>query len=157
MVPFYVLATAIVIGGGVLSYRQSSSTALNVSSQAHASIPPRPATEAVSTALPAPFKGEGAWVLAALPACLQQTQRVDGPKAFVHARLPSGAQPFGDGASLTAGNCRLDESHGSLTITRDNDRFKLSGDVQVYRNSDELVTYRERGQLAELRMYRILR
>lgn len=158
MVPFYLVATAIVIGAGVLSYRQTASRIpLEVQSQAHAKLPPRPATEPTSTAAPRPFKGEGPWVIAVLPACFEQTQRVDGPKGFVHARLPAGAQPIAPGSSLRAGDCDLKDDRGTVVVTRGNDRFKLTGDVSVYRGGDGLITYREQGQLAELRMYRMLK
>lgn len=158
MVPFYLIATALVIGGGILSYRQTAATVpLDVKSQEHATLPPRPATEATSTAPPQPFKGEGPWVLAALPHCLEQTQRYDGPKAFVQARLPKDAERLPAGSVFKAADCTLTEDRGTLLVTRGHDRFKLTSDVAVYRSSEGLITFRDRGQLAELRMYRMLR
>ncbi len=158
MLPFYLLATAIVIAAGVLSYRQTTERLpLDVHSQARATLPPRPAAEPTSAATPGPFKGSGPWVLAALPGCFEQTQRVDGPKDFVHARLPSDARPLSDGASLSAAACTLSDDKGVIVVTRGGDRFVLSAAVALYRSGDGLVTYRENGQLAELRMYRILK
>jgi hypothetical protein len=160
MIRFYLIASALVIGGGFVAVRSIRSTtypALDVSSQAGATLPPKPAIEATSTAPSRPFSGEAPWALAALPACFEQTERVDGPPAFVDARLPKSARLLADGATVQAHDCTLREHAGGVTIERGNDRFAVPGEVRIYRNGPQAVlTYRERGQLAELRMYRIL-
>jgi hypothetical protein len=158
MLRFYLIASALVVGLGLLAMGQirSSTPDLDVRSQAGATLPPKPQVEATSTGSARPFSGDAPWALAALPACFEQTERVDGPPEYVRARLPKGAQLLGAGATLQAHDCRLREQDGALTIERGSDRFAVPAQVKIYRNGPAVLTYRERGQLAELRMYRIV-
>jgi hypothetical protein len=154
MTRYYLLAMAIVVlvGSAIVAHRLpapdlrivSEATGTPSAGRAVPSEPPRS---------PPPFRGEGSWVLSALPGCFDERSRVRGPAAALAPKLPSEAQRIAPPATLRAGACTIVVRAHELWVDRGPDRMRVPPDAALYRVDGRLTLVVRSGDTVEIRRY----
>ena len=128
MLRYFVLATAIVVGAGVIIAGWMNRDMLRVKlASVYASAPPKaePA-EAIGTGSNVGLRGDAPWALSALPECLVQKSESTGPRAYVLAHLPPGAAAIEPPATLRVRDCGIELAGDAIYVRRGPDRFRNS-------------------------------
>jgi hypothetical protein len=156
MLRYFVLATAIVVGAGVIIAGWVNRDMLRIKlASVYASAPPKaePA-EAIGTGSNVGLRGDAPWALSALPECLVQKSESTGPRAYVLAHLPPGAAAIEPPATLRVRDCGIELAGDAIYVRRGPDRFRIPPPVRLYRFPGGFALLRERTAGAyELRVY----
>lgn len=156
MLRYYAVATLIVvaIGSAVFAHR----LALNGwKLTPEASGPPRatqrgPNEGFVTTPEPY-FRGQGGWVLSALPSCFEQLSSIEGPSALVQGRIPPARERIAPGTTLKSGNCTVLVRPDDVWVYRGEDRLRVPPDARLFDTSKGLTLVFVRGDRTTIRVY----
>lgn len=152
MTRYYLVATAIVvlIGSIVFAHRLTQPD-LQISAPAHGT--PSAEHETASASTPPPFRGQGPWVLSALPGCFDEQSRVRGPAAELAAKIPPAAERIAPGTVVMSGDCTVLVRAHDIWVARGTDRLRVPPEAALYRVGGRLVLTARTGKELEIRRY----
>jgi hypothetical protein len=153
VIRYYLIAAAIVVAiGGLFFAHRLAPPDLRISAEP-TGTPTVETHVAEAPATPAPFTGQGAWVLSALPGCFDEQSRVSGPFAALRAKVPPAADRIAPGTTLRAGACTVFVRDRDIRVERGPDRLRVPPDAALYRVGGGLtLVVRTAGGL-EIRRY----
>ena len=157
MLRYYVIATLIIaaIGSAVFAHRLAlNGWRLNPQEKG----PPRssghgPNQGFVTTPEPY-FRGQGGWVLSALPSCFEQLSSIEGPSALVAPHVPPQRERIPSGTTLKSGNCTVLVRANDVWVYRGEDRLRVPPDARLYNAAKGLTLVYVNRDRTSVRIYR---
>ena len=153
MIRYYLIATLIVIAiGGIVYAHRLAAPDLRIAAKPTGT----PTVETHVRTAPAtspPFKGQGPWVLSALPDCFDEQSRISGPLRALAPKLPPAADRIATGTVLHSGDCTLLVRAGDIWVSRGLDRLRVPPAAALYRVDGRLVLSVRTGDQLEIRRY----
>jgi hypothetical protein len=154
MLRYLVLSAVIVLGFAVLVTAWANRELIRIKiASVYARVPPKPEAAAPVTGTAAPFEGDAAWALSALPECLTQVSESRGPLGYLVAHLPAGARAVAPPAVLSYGDCTISVAGDEALVRRGADRFRIPPHVRFYRTAGLLAVLRQGASGNVLRIY----
>jgi hypothetical protein len=154
MLRYLVLSAVIVLGIAVLVTAWANRELIRIKiASVYARVPPKPEAAVSVTGSTAPFEGDAAWALSALPECLTQVSESRGPLPYLVAHLPAGAQAVVPPASFSYGDCTISLTGDEAVVRRGADRFRIPPRVRFYRTPGSLAVLRQSPSGNDLRVY----
>ncbi len=154
---FYVIATLIVVAiGSVLFAHRLALNGWRLNPDSKGS--PRPAGRGgnqgfVTTPEPY-FRGQGGWVLSALPGCFEQLSSIQGLSELLVSHLPPASERISPGTTLKSGNCSVLVRANDIWIYRGEDRLRVPPEARLYETKDGLTLVYAHAGHTEVRVYR---
>ena len=153
MIRYYLIATAIVVAiGGLFFAHRLAPPDLRISAEP-TGTPTVETHVAEAPATPAPFKGQGPWVLSALPDCFDEQSRVSGPYAGLRAKIPPAADRIAPGTTLRLAGCTVSVREHDVWVDRGPDRLRVPPEAALYRVGGRLTLVVRIGKRLEIRRY----
>ena len=139
---YYLAATLIVvaIGSALFAHRLAlNDWKLNPETKG----PPRPAGSGANQGFvttPEPyFRGQGGWVLSALPECFEQLSSIQGRSQVLASHVPPARERIAPGTTLKSGNCSVLVRANDIWIYRGQDRLRVPPDARLYQTKNGLT------------------
>jgi len=155
MLPFYVVATVLVVGALVIgSLRSHPGKPLDVRTVQATGTPSASRVQSRATIVPFAVRGNAPWALSALPECFRQELAVRGPIAFVRAHLAPAAHAIPAGTVLNQADCVVTFGVRTIGVMRGDVRLVIPPDTRAFAAGGSLAVLRRAGASAELRVYR---
>ncbi len=155
MLPFYVVATVLVVGALVVgSLWSHPGRPLDVRTVQATGTPSASRVQSRATIVPSAVRGNAPWALSALPECFRQELAARGPLRFVRSRLPAGARAIAAGTVLNQADCVVTFGVRTIGVMRGDVRLVVPPDTRAFVAGGSLAVLRRAGANAELRVYR---
>jgi hypothetical protein len=153
VIRYYLIATAIVVAiGGLFFAHRLAPPDLRISAKP-TGTPTVETHVAAAPATPAPFSGQGAWVLSALPDCFDEQSRTSGPSAALRAKLPPAAARIAPGTTLHVADCTVLVRARDIWVERGPDRLRVPPEAALYRTGGGLTLVVRSAGRVEIRRY----
>jgi hypothetical protein len=156
---YYIISTCIVLSIAVFATAWNNRELIKILI-APTTLPaaPKPqATDAPSNRIDVPLRGDAPWALSALPDCLNEATVSRGTLAYVHSKMPTGANEIAAGTTLHYGPCTISFTGDEAVVTRGEDRLRIPPHLKLYKAGTTLVLLRTTGPTGELRTYTLPR
>jgi hypothetical protein len=156
MLRYYLIATLIVVAiGSALFAHRLALNGWKLNPEAKGS--PRPAGRGANQGFvttPEPFfRGQGGWVLSALPDCFQQLSKIQGPSEKLAPHVPPPRERIMSGTTLKSGNCSVLVRSNDIWVYRGEDRLRVPPDARLYQTKDGLTLVYAHAGRTEVRVY----
>ena len=156
MLRYYLIATVIVvaIGTALLGHRLASLRDFDVRGRPNPSMTPTVTRGDDAQASAAKnFRGDGPWVLSALPGCFVQMSSIAGPTSQLAHLIPPEGTRIRPAATLRRGNCTLVVGEHDVWVFRAGDRLRIPPEARLYDAPAGLTLVYERDGRMEIRVY----
>ena len=153
---YYLIATLLVVAiGSVVFANQLASNGWKLSAQPTGPPPsPHPGPNAGFESTPAPnFRGQGSWVLSALPGCFDQISSIEGPTLALTFHVPPSRERIPPGTSLHSGNCTVLVRDHDVWIYRGADRVRVPPEARLYDTKEGLTLVYDHAGRTQVRIY----
>ena len=154
---YYLIATVIVVAiGSAVFARHALNRDWTVRPDAHATGVSHASgnSNAGFVVTPPPnFKGQGGWVLSALPDCFDQTSSIEGPSQALYFHIPPARDRIPPGTTLHRGRCTVLVRDHDIWIYRDGDRLRVPPEARLYNTKNALTLVYEHEARTEVRVY----